>query len=113
MTTIRIKLPTIDQVEFTIEAEEETISVRGNAIASGDTALDKKVEDEIFRKLEYTQWAWCCVCVTAKWKGLKGTDYLGGCSYDDEEDFIKTSGYFDGMKQQAFNNLIDQIKALK
>jgi len=36
---------------------------------------------------------------------------LGACSYKDEEDF-KKGGYYEDMKKQAYNDLINQIKAL-
>lgn len=111
--TIRIKLPTIDQVQFTIEALEEDNPIRGNAVVTGDDAVDKKVEDDIIKRLESNIWAWCCVCVTAKWKGLEGTDYLGSCSYKDENDFKQPGGYYEEMKEKAYDNLIEQLNALK
>lgn len=114
MTTIRIKLPTIEQVTFSLEAEQEDLPVRGYCIASGDEKLDKKVEDEIIRRLDNGDvWAWATVTVTAQWKGLEGLAYLGGCSYASEDDFKKESLYFDSMKSEAYENLIEQIKALK
>lgn len=112
MTTIRIKLPTIKQVEFELTAEYEDMPIRG-AFDSGDAELDEQTAKDIEEKLEYTVWAWCVVCVKAKYKGLEATDYLGGCNYENEEDFIKNSGYYEDMKQTAYNDLIQQIKDLK
>jgi hypothetical protein len=114
MTTIRIKLPTIDQVTFSLEAEYEDTPVRGNALASGDDDEDKRVEDEILRRLDNGDvWAWASVKVTAEWKGIEGVDYLGCCCYADEKEFKQAGGYYDDMKQVAFNDLIEQLEALK
>jgi len=38
-------------------------------------------------------------------------DYLGGCTYESEEDF-KKDGYYADMKQNAYNSLIKQLKDL-
>lgn len=111
MATIRIKLPTINDVEFTIEPQEEYIPIRGS-FDSGDPEHDEQTALEIERQLEYNIWAWCCVKVTAEYKGMEGTDYLGACSYESEKDFVENSGYYEGMKDRAFQELLDSIKAL-
>ncbi len=113
MKTIQITLPSIDEVEFQIIAHDEHISVRGNAIVSGDDAYDKKVEDEIIGRLDNGDiWAWCCVEVVVKYKGMKGNDFLGACCYEDEKDFISQSGYYEDMKQRAYDELISEIESL-
>jgi hypothetical protein len=114
MTTIRIKLPTIEEVDFTLEAEYEEISVRGNAMASGDDEQDKMYEDEIIRRLDNGDvWAWASVKVTAQWRGIEGVDYLGCCCYANENDFKQPGGYYDDMKQEAYDDLIAKINTLK
>lgn len=40
------------RVTYTIEVHPEDIPVRGNAISSGDDALDREVEDSILSDLE-------------------------------------------------------------
>lgn len=113
MTTIRIKLPTIEQVQFTLEVKQEDILVRGNAVISGDNAVDKKVEDEIIDRLENGDvWAWASVCVRAEWKGIEGVDYLGCCCYKDENDFKQPGGYYEDMKKEAFAELLQKVKEL-
>lgn len=113
MTTIRIKLPKITEVEFTMEVEQDDCPVRGNAMASGDDAIDKKVEEEIIQRLDNGDvWAWACVCVCATWKGMEGRAYLGACCYNDEADF-KKDGYYKDMKTEAYTELINSLKALK
>jgi len=102
----------IEEVEFDLEIMEDDVPVRGNAIVSGDDDLDKEVEDEILERLETGDlWAWCTVKVTAEWEAedgriFSGEDYLGGCSYRDEEDFTEPGGYYDDMKEQAYAELL-------
>jgi hypothetical protein len=123
-----------EDVVFAVECLPEDIPVRGNALASGDDAEDKACEDEILARLDSgDQWAWCCVKVTATLEckapkyevdhssngpcyrmatdvSLVGVDYLGGCSYTDEKDFLACSG--DEMKEQALAHLQAQVDAL-
>jgi len=99
-------------VTFRIEAEEDQIPVRGNAMASGDDDEDKKYEDEIIDRLERGDvWAWAAVTVIAEYEGFKGWDHLGGCSYKDERDFVKNSGYYEDMKSEAYDDLLSKMSA--
>lgn len=113
--TIRIKLPTIEQVTFTLEVEQDELSdLRGNALASGDDEVDKKYEDEIMARVDRGDvWAWASVCVRAEWRGMEGENYLYGCSYKDEADFKQPGGYYDDMKRDAYADLIEKLNALK
>ena len=68
--------------------QEDDCPVRGNALASGDDAYDKKVEDEILERLDNGDvWAWAVVEVRAGYGDLSASDYLGACSYESEKDF--------------------------
>jgi hypothetical protein len=101
---------TADEVTFTVEAEQEREPVRGNAMASGDDAADKEVEDAIIERLNSGDvWAWASVKVTARWKGFTGADYLGCCSYEDEASFVAPGGYYDDMKVRALEELNARI----
>lgn len=105
-------LPTMEDVEFSIECLEEHIPIRGNCVASGNDAEDKEIEDNLIEQLNNgNEWAWCTVKVSASYKGQEGTDYLGGCSYLSEKDF-KEDGYYEDMKQTAFNELIQNLESL-
>lgn len=105
-------------VKFTVEptitlvAEYEQEQVKGNAVASGDDAFDKKVEDEILRRLrDGDVWAWCCVTVRAEWHGFMGYDVLGCVSEKSEESFKKGSGYYAGMVANAKADLKQKVEA--
>ena len=98
------------RVRFTIDAQEETISVYGNAIDSEDPEFDRKVENEILDRLERGDvWAWAAVTVTAHYGVFTGTDHLGCCSYQDEDDF-KAGGYWKGMKERSLEELNASIE---
>ena len=43
---------TREEIAIRLKVEPEFISVKGNAMASGDDAFDQKVEDGILRRLE-------------------------------------------------------------
>jgi hypothetical protein len=96
-------------VTYRIEVEQDDTQVRGNAMASGDDAADKAVEDEILDRLDRGDvWAWAMVKVVAECEGFEGFDTLCGCCYKDEADF-KTGGYFEQMKDQAFEDLLNNM----
>lgn len=92
-------------------AEQDDIPIRGNAMASGDDDVDRKVEDEILARLDGGDvWAWAAVEVRATLGRYTGSDYLGACSYADEADFRANSGYFDGMRGEALKALTASIE---
>ena len=102
----------LQEVEYELIAEQDEIPVRGNALASGDETLDRQVEDDILARLDNGDiWAWASVKVTATWRGFEGHDYLGGCSYEDEDDFVKRSGFYEDMKGEALRDLEAAIHA--
>lgn len=93
----------MSELEVTITPHYESIPVRGNAMASGDSAYDKEAEDKILEALGSGNiWAWCTVEVVVT-LGLMGddfvsaSDFLGCCSYKNEQDFIENSGYYEDM----------------
>ena len=101
------KLKDVATIEF--QALEEDTPVRGNAMDGGDGALDKQVEDEIIARLNRCDiYSWFIAKVTARYGFFSGRDYLGGCSYDSEEQF-KISGYYEDMRDAAIADLAQQI----
>jgi hypothetical protein len=93
-------------VTYRLYIDLEDSEVRGNAMASGDTAFDKQVEDEILKRLEDDSdiWAWAFVTVEACIGEFRGVESLGCCSYRDTAEFI-ADGYYRDMKSQAFGEL--------
>jgi hypothetical protein len=95
----------LTDVTWTLKAEQEHVPVRGNALASGNDAEDKKCENAIWRDLERgNEWAWCCAVVTGHFKGLQASSCLGCCSYKNENDF-KRGGYFTDMQAEVLREL--------
>ena len=104
------------EIEYTIECLEEDIPVRGNALASGDDAEDRKCEDEITRRLDRGDlWAWCHVRVTARIVDMphlgEGRADLGCCSYENERDFKVDGGYYKQMCDEAREDLINDLRS--
>lgn len=100
----------VSAVAYEIEITEEHIPVRGNAMASGDDAADRELEDEILARLDRGDlWAWCSVRVKAiAPDGSIGcSSWLGGCSYKDEADFRNDGGegYFTDLCNEAAADL--------
>jgi hypothetical protein len=54
-------------------------------------------------------WGWCDVTVTVRLCDIKGEAYLSQCAYENEEDFVKNSGYYDQMLSEAFAELQENI----
>lgn len=100
------------EIEFTIIIHPEDTPVRGNAMASGDDAFDREVEDAIIADLDSgNEWAWCTVEVRASLADdpdVNASDFLGACSFRDESDF-RNSGYFEDMRKEAADLLAQRI----
>jgi hypothetical protein len=100
------------EVTFTVEVEAEDMPIRGNALASGDDAVDPAYENGINARLDQGDvWAWCTVWVTASWGDFTGRANLGCCSYEGEGDFRTGGGYFEGMCADALEELNKEIAA--
>lgn len=100
-------------INYELQVEPEDIPLRGNAMASGSEEYDKEIEDSILARLTHGDaWAWCCVHITAQIPGvnLTGDAYLGACSYESESQF-RECPYFEDMKAEALEDLLNQLKA--
>ncbi len=97
-----------------LKLEDTTISVD---ISQEDTAPGSDFDDAsvaaAVRKAweDGNDWAWCVVRVRVTAGGVAGEDYLGQCSYEDEDDFRSTSGYFEGMKERAAMRVIEKLES--
>jgi hypothetical protein len=103
---------TADDVTFHVTFEQDELSVRGNALASGDDDADREEEERILTELRHgNMLAWCCVTVSAQWRHHTGYATLGACSFDSESDF-EESGYADDMRIEALADLNADLEAL-
>lgn len=107
------------QVTYTLEVEQDDAPVRDNLCCSGDDAYDKEQEDAVLERLNRSDvWAWACVRLVAVARldehvSITVTsDWLGGCSYLDERDFIENSGYYDDMKRELDAEISLQLNHL-
>jgi hypothetical protein len=104
------------EIKYSLNVEPETDVTPEDSFATGDEAQDAEICKEIRDRLEPGDvWAWCYIVVTAEMdlgNGLvfSGRDSLGGCSYDNQEDFLKCPYYTD-MKTAARNELVENMKA--
>jgi hypothetical protein len=98
------------EIEYTITLEPEDTTPSQGGFQKPDGSPDDEIIAAIEKEMEWNEWAWCTVKVTAKWGGFEGTSYLGQCSYKDEDDFAK-GGYLPQMKDDAVVELRDNIKA--
>jgi len=99
-------------ITYSFRIAPDDMPVRGNAMASGDGAFDREVEDEIIARLNRGEVeAWCVVIVTATIKvdgqTFKGEAALGGCSYASEveikAEFFEADSH--GLKNEAVTHL--------
>ena len=94
------------RADIEVLAEQDETPVRGNAMASGDDAEDRRCEDWVLAELDNGNvWAWAAVTVIVRYGDFSGVAYLGCCSYDSEADF-RTGGYFEQMVEDARADLI-------
>ena len=97
---------------ITLTINHEDTPVRGNALASGDAAEDKRCEDAILERLDRgDEYAWFRADVTAEYAGIECSSYLGCCSYRDEADF-KNDAYYADMVDEALGKLQGRLTAL-
>ena len=101
-----------NDVTVRLDAIPDDIPVQGNACDTGDTQFDHQVVHEILMRLHQDDvWAWATVAVSVSWNGQEATEYLGCCSYDDEEAF-QQCGYFADMIDAALNQLNQDLQSL-
>lgn len=107
---------TKDEVEFTVELEQEYTVVRGNVMASGDDEEDKAAEDEVLERLNRDDLsAWCCIVVKAEWNGYVGTGSCGCVSLKETQTgpecqkLVESFAEYNGMYDQALEDLNQTI----
>jgi hypothetical protein len=87
---LTITIETLAEDETPEQSEKRTGSMKGYA----------KAVREVMKTAE-GRWGWCTVKITVLGGKREGTSYLGNCSYKNTQDFIKSSGYFQQMVDEA------------
>jgi hypothetical protein len=99
----------LKDVTIKVSTEKEYTSVESASKDCGENAEDFiKTVKELKKS---SRWGWCTVRVDATYKGFKGSDYLGCCSYRSKEDFI-AGGYYEQMVKAALDEL-NKVLSLK
>jgi hypothetical protein len=118
--TETVHTETSNHLTYTLSIEPDDLDVRGNALASGDDAEDRRAEEQILARLDNGDtWAWASVTVTAaldvadgaETLTFKGCDHLGACSYGDTADFITENPYWSDLKAGALDDLVRNLSA--
>lgn len=89
------------------------MDVRGNVIASDDPESDKRYEDNLIHRIDMGDlWAWCVIEVRAEFRGIIASTYLGGCSYENSDDFMRCP-YYKDMVADVVRRLAYEITDLQ
>lgn len=99
----------LQDIQFTIEALEEDIHPFEML---SECTSEKECDDLYSESVGSNIWKWCTVSVKGTYKGLESIDYLGACSYESEEDFVKTSGYYEDMQNTVLSDLQNQVNEI-
>lgn len=67
--------------------------------------------EQVRNLAKYSEWGWCCAKVTVTYKGITETEYLGGCSYDNEHEFQRCS-YFADMVAECCKRIANQVDSI-
>lgn len=99
-----------DEVQFKLIVEDETEPLE-SVFGSDIDYIDQEVLENIKNRIRRGDtWAWCSVEIQALWRGFVGKAYVGHCSYENEQDFIKNSGYYDEIVQESLDDLQDSVE---
>lgn len=74
------------------------------------TELLETLENDNMYQLDGYSPNWFDCEVSVKYKGFKGIDALGGCSYKSYDDFKANSGYYFDMVNECINQINEAIK---
>jgi hypothetical protein len=94
----------IDGFTVTLSVAPEDTDPRDHFDDDGETA----------QAIADGRYDWFMARVDASREGVTlGSDYLGGCCYDTAHAFIRDSGYYNDMVQNAIQYARDTLRALK
>jgi hypothetical protein len=89
-----------NKLTVVIEALAEDETPEHSERVTGSAPGYAKAVREVMKTAE-GRWGWCTVKITVLDGKRVGTNYLGNCSYQSAQDFIKSSGYFQQMVDEA------------
>jgi hypothetical protein len=102
---------TFEDVQWSIHVERDGVEVGGNVRAADDDGAGRGAGRRILRRLGRDDyWAWCVVQVTGRYGPFEYSDFLGGCSYRDRDEFV-ISGAYDDMRAEVLAHIQAQIDA--
>jgi len=104
-----MKTLSIQDVQIEIIVEDETFSAHEQL---GECMSKEEIDSLLDEARNVNVWKWCMVEVKGTYKGLTASEYLGGCSYESEEDFKNDSGYYEDMVNAVISDLNKQIAEL-
>lgn len=102
------------EVEFSFKLLPEDVHPR-DCFATGDDARDEEIVKEILEELEYNEYAWTCVQVTARWEGFEASDFLGGVcflyKYGGSPEVQFKTGLYEEMQHEALHQLQAELES--
>jgi len=98
------KLKKVAAVKLFVEPED-----RSYVGEFDDPTCVEWIRDQLARGNE---WAWCIVKVSATYKGITCSDYLGGCAYESRQSFMAGGGYYDDMVHTALTELAGELEEI-
>lgn len=97
----------IPREKIVVKLDTETEYDTPESAAGGDPEYAQDVR--AMMEKHNNDWNWCCakvkVTIAGMLNGPSGTSYLGHCCYENEEDFIQNSGYYETMINDAIAEL--------
>lgn len=105
METPKIRPLSPAEVTFTVKVEPELYEPE-------DSGMDEEAAKIIRKRVdEGDEMAWCTIVLRAEWGGMVGEATLGGCSYEDREEF-EHDEYYLSMRQDALDELNEEVAAM-
>lgn len=93
----RTKLRNVAEIHVNPESED-----RSYRMSFEDPETVRWIEEQL---TQGSEWAWCTVQVSAIYGELRSNAYLGSCSYESREGFIRDSGYYSQLVAEAVEGL--------
>jgi hypothetical protein len=110
---LKAKKLTLADFEFDAYAEKEELTPIQSMKGGGaeETELFNEAVKSAKQKASGI-WGWCTVKVTGVLiddNSFTGVEYLGCCSYENKQDFVDSSGYYDDMCRSIVRDVQKQL----